>query len=59
VSPRINVKPGATKVLKAKLILPADLTPGTYTLVIDVLPGVAWTDPDGADNTATATVTVA
>lgn len=58
MSPKINLKPGATKVLKGKLTLPADLAPGTYTLVVDVLPSAPWTDPDAAANTATGTVTV-
>jgi Tol biopolymer transport system component len=51
---KLKLKPGATKTVKSKLTLPADLVPGTYFVAVDLLPGTPWNDPVGANNTATS-----
>jgi Tol biopolymer transport system component len=51
---KLNLNPGATKAVKGKLTLPADLAPGTYFLVVELLTGAPWTDPLSANNTATS-----
>jgi hypothetical protein len=50
---KLNLKPGATKALRAKLTLPADLPAGSYSLIVELLPAPGWTDADGSDNAAT------
>ena len=53
---KLNLKPGASRLVRAKLTLPADLTPGSYFVAIELL----TPDADASDNVATgeAPVTV-
>jgi hypothetical protein len=53
----LKLKPGATKVLRARITLPADLPAGTYYLVVELLPGAPWSDSDATDNAATGAAT--
>jgi hypothetical protein len=51
---KLNLKPGMTRALHAKLALPADLPAGTYFVVVELLPGAPWTDPNAANDVATS-----
>ena len=51
---KLNLKPGATKALRAKLALPADLPAGSYFIVVVLLPAPGWSDTDATDNAATS-----
>jgi hypothetical protein len=46
----LNLKPGASKLLRAKLALPADLPAGSYFVVVRL----AGDDPDATDDVATS-----
>jgi Tol biopolymer transport system component len=51
---KLNLKPGATKALRAKLTLPTDLPAGSYIVVVELLAGAPWTDPNAANDVATS-----
>jgi len=51
---KLNLKPGATRALHAKLTLPTDLRAGSYFVVVELLPGAPWTDPNPANDVATS-----
>jgi hypothetical protein len=47
---KLKLKPGASRLVRAKLTLPADMPPGAYFVVTELLAA----DPDPSDNTATS-----
>jgi hypothetical protein len=51
---KLKLKPGATRLLRGKVILPADLAPGSYFVVIDGLEVSAWADANAANDSATS-----
>jgi len=51
---KLSLKPGATKSLRTKLTLPADLPSGSYFVVVELLPAPGWLDTDATDNAATS-----
>jgi hypothetical protein len=51
---KLGLKPGATRTLRAKVALPADLPGGSYFVVVELLPAQAWSDTDATDNAATS-----
>jgi hypothetical protein len=52
---KLNLKPRASKLLRSKLTLPADLPPGSYFVVVELAAGGPWgADPDPSDNVATS-----
>ena len=53
VALRLNLKAGATRALRAKVALPAGLSPGTYIVVVELLAGAPWGDADPSDDAAT------
>ena len=57
---KLNLKPGASKLLRAKLTLPADLPPGGYFVVVELAAGAPrGADPDPSDNVATSAAAAA
>jgi hypothetical protein len=61
VPTRLNLKPGASKVLKLKFVPPSDLTAGSYTLGGTLNPSNQLTESDVTNDAITGggTVTVA
>ena len=51
---KLSLKPGASKPARLKVTLPADLPPGSYFVVVELLTGAPWTDADASDNVATS-----
>ena len=55
---KLNLKPGASKVLRARLVL-TDLPAGSYFVVVELGGDVSAFDPDPTDNAATSAGTYA
>jgi hypothetical protein len=51
---KLSLKPGATRALRAKLTLPADLPAGSYFVLVELLSGAPWSDPNAANNVASS-----
>jgi len=50
---KLNLKALSARPARLRLTVPADLPPGTYMLLVDLLPGGPWADPDLSDNAVT------
>ena len=47
---RLALRPGATKDVGLKFLVPGDLAPGLYRLIVEIVPAAAWADRDAGDD---------
>jgi hypothetical protein len=51
---KLKLKPGVSRPVRGKLVLPTDLPPGNYFVVVEGLDGTPWTDTNTANDSATS-----